>query len=160
MKLHLQTLLGLCGAVILIAMFATPSTARAQQAAGSITGLVTDASGSAVANATVTARDVERGTTWVTTTTDSGLYEFPVIPVGKIEVKIAAAGFAVEVRSPFTLVLNQVAKVDFRLSLGNVNTTVTVNDVPPLLHIPEQPSGSGRSICDAYVISSKRDSRP
>jgi hypothetical protein len=105
----------------------------AQQASGSITGLVTDESGAAIPNATVTVRDVERNTTWVSTTTGAGLYEFPTIPVGKIEVIVEAAGFAKEVRSPFTLVLNQVAKVDFHLKLGAVNTTVTVSDAPPLL---------------------------
>jgi hypothetical protein len=66
-------------------------------------------------------------------TTGAGLYEFPAIPVGKMQVEVAAAGFAKEVRSPFTLVLNQVARVDFHLKLGAVNTTVTVTDAPPLL---------------------------
>lgn len=105
----------------------------AQQASGSITGLVTDDSGAAIPNAAVTVRDVERNTTWVATTTGAGLYEFPNIPVGKVEVRVEAPGFAKEVRSPFVLVLNQVAKVDFHLKLGAVNTTVTVSDVPPLL---------------------------
>ncbi|HZP05554.1 MAG TPA: carboxypeptidase regulatory-like domain-containing protein [Terracidiphilus sp.] len=134
MKLQNCTLFRL-GVVVclLLAKFGVAPPAMAQQAAGSITGLVTDASGSAITNATITARDIDRGTTWVTTTTDAGLYEFPTIPVGKIQLKVEAAGFATELRSPFTLILNQVAKVDFHLSLGNVNTTVTVTDVPPLL---------------------------
>ena len=132
MKFRNWTLLILSGIVtLLVTLFIAP--AGAQQAGGSITGLVTDSSGAAIANASVTARDVDRDTKWVTTTTSAGLYEFPAIPVGKIELKVEAPGFATEVHSPFALILNQVAKVDFRLAVGNVNTTVTVNEVPPLL---------------------------
>lgn len=117
--------------LILIGML--PAAMWAQQSSGSVTGLVTDASGSAIAKATVTVTDVDRGTTWKTQTTDAGLYEFPAIPVGKIQVRVTAPGFAAEVRSPFTLVLNQVARVDFGLKVGQVSQTVTVSDAPPLL---------------------------
>jgi hypothetical protein len=120
-------------ACLLLLISGTALTGRAQQTAGSITGLVADASGSAIPNATVTVRDVDRNTTWVTTTTGSGLYDFPTIPVGRVEVKVDAPGFATEVRSAFTLILNQVARVDFRLTLGRVSTSVTVTDAPPLL---------------------------
>jgi Carboxypeptidase regulatory-like domain/TonB dependent receptor len=129
-RMHLIKV-GFCCLAALVA--ATCPSGRAQQVAGSVTGLVTDASGNAIPNATVTARDVERNTTWVTTTTGAGLYEFPTIPVGRIEVKVAAPGFAAEVRNPFVLILNQVARVDFQLKVGAVSQTIVVNDVPPLL---------------------------
>ena len=134
MKLNTRMLLIAIGVAGLFAFNSgASSTLRAQQAAGSITGLVTDSSGSVIARATVTVRDVDRGTTWVAQTTDAGLYEFPTIAVGKVEVKVEAPGFATEVRSAFTLVLNQVARVDFHLKVGNVSQTVTVTDAPPLL---------------------------
>jgi hypothetical protein len=133
-KLINRMLLIKVGVCCLLALVAgTLVTARAQQAAGSVTGLVADAAGNAVPNATVTVRDVDRNTTWVTTTTGAGLYDFPSIPVGQIEVKVEAPGFAKEVRSPFTLILNQVARVDFQLKVGAVSQTVMVSDVPPLL---------------------------
>ncbi len=134
MKLNIRMLLIAIGVACLFAIdCGTSSILRAQQSAGSITGTVADATGSAVPHATITVRDVDRGTTWVTQSTESGLYEFPTIPVGKIEVKVEAAGFATEVRTSFVLVLNQVARVDFHLKIGNVNTTVSVSDAPPLL---------------------------
>ena len=105
----------------------------AQQAAGSITGTVVDPSGSPVDNATVTVRDVDRGTTWVTKTSDAGLYAFPQIPVGNVVVKAEAPGFSAQVHSVFNLILNQVARVDFKLQMGAVNQTVTVTTAPPLL---------------------------
>lgn len=65
--------------------------APAQQAAGSITGTVTDPGGAAVPGATVTAREVDQGTTWSTKTDSDGLYDFPQIPAGNITVKVDAA---------------------------------------------------------------------
>jgi hypothetical protein len=129
---------------------ATCTSGRAQQAAGSVTGLVTDATGSAVPNATVTVRDVERNTTWVSTTTQAGLYEFPSIPVGTIEVKVDAPGFATEVRTPFALTLNQVARVDFQLKVGAVSKTIEVTAAPPLLQTGSTEVGT---IIDANAAS-------
>jgi hypothetical protein len=148
---HRMLLFTLGAACLFVLIFAVSSTARAQQAAGSITGLVTDASGAAVENASVTAQDVDRGTIWTTKTTAAGLYEFPTVPVGKIQVKVEAAGFNTEVRSPFTLVLNQVAHVDFRLKVGMVNQTVTVSDLPPLL---QTGSTEVSTLIDANAASS------
>ena len=134
MKLLNRMLLIAAGvACLLVLVLAVSPSAEAQQAAGSITGIVTDASGAVVANATVTVRDVDRGTTWVTKTDDAGLYEFPTIMVGRVQVKVEAAGFQSEIRSAFSLTLNQIARVDVHLKVGNVNTTVTVSEIPPLL---------------------------
>jgi hypothetical protein len=121
------------GACTVIGSSGTSSTLWAQQAAGSITGTVVDPAGSAIPNAIVTVRDVDRGTTWTTRTSESGLYEFPQIPVGNIVVKVQATGFPTQERTPFSLLLNQVARLDFQLKLGQVNELVTVNSAPPLL---------------------------
>src|SRR5579863_8793363 len=107
-------------------LLGAPPVLRAQQAAGSITGLVTDPSGAPIVNATVTVREVDRGTVWTAKTTAAGVYEFPIVPVGNVEVKAEASGFATELRKAFPLVLNQVAKVDFQLKVGAVTDTVTV----------------------------------
>jgi Carboxypeptidase regulatory-like domain/TonB-dependent Receptor Plug Domain/TonB dependent receptor len=109
------------------------SPAWAQQAAGSITGTVVDPSGGAIPNATVTVRDVDRGTTWTTKTSSAGIYEFPQISVGTVVVSADAQGFSNEVRNSFVLTLNQVARVDFKMQVGQVTATVEVNAAPPLL---------------------------
>jgi hypothetical protein len=126
-------LIAVAAACTIVMMLGAPSTLWAQQTAGSITGTVVDPSGSAVVNATVTVRDVDRGTTWTTRTSASGLYDFPEVPVGNVTVKVEATGFAATVRNQFNLVLNQVAKVDFTLTLGKVSETVDVTAAPPLL---------------------------
>jgi hypothetical protein len=132
-----------------ILLFEAPSIAWAQQAAGSVTGTVVDPSGAAVVGATVTVRDVDRGTTWTTRTSGSGLYEFPSIPVGNITVKVEATGFTSAVRNSFTLTLNQAAQVNFNMTVGKVNETVDVNAAPPLLQTESTEVGT---LIDANVV--------
>jgi hypothetical protein len=133
-KLCTRSLLSLMSAACLTAaMFAASSPLWAQQAAGSVTGAVLDPSGAPIANASVTVRDVNRRTTWVTKTDSSGIYEFPQIDVGTIELKVEAAGFSTQLRSAFALELDQVARVDIHMAVGKVNETVNVTAAPPLL---------------------------
>jgi len=135
---------------LLALVAATCTSGRAQQAGGAVTGLVTDAAGNAVPNATVTVRDVLRNTTWVSTTTDAGLYDFPSIPVGTIQVKAEAPGFEASVRSAFTLTLNQVARVDFQLKVGATSETIEVTGAPPLL---QSSSSEMSTLIDANAAS-------
>ena len=114
-------------------VFGASSPAWAQQAAGSITGTVVDPSGSAVPNATVTVRDVDRGTVWTTKTSSAGLYNFPQVTQGNVVVSVDASGFSKEVRNAFVLSVNQVAEIDFKMQLGAVNSVVDVTAAPPLL---------------------------
>ena len=119
--------------LLMIGVTAAVPPAWGQQASGSITGSVTDASGAAVSNATVSARDVDRGTSWTTQTNTTGAYTFAQVTVGNIEVAVEASGFSKEIHPAFTLILNQVARIDFQLKVGNVSQTVEVTAAPPLL---------------------------
>jgi hypothetical protein len=127
------------------------SPAWAQQAAGSITGTVTDPTGSAIPDATVIVRDVDRGTTWTTKTGSAGIYEFPQITVGTVVVSVDASGFNKEVRNSFTLSVNQVAQIDFKMQIGSVNATVDVTAAPPLLQTVSTEVGA---VLDANAVGS------
>src|SRR5690349_16453839 len=69
---------------------AISSNALAQEASAGITGRISDPSGAAVRDASVTARDADRGTTWVTKSSDEGAYTFTRLPLGRYEVKVEA----------------------------------------------------------------------
>ncbi len=127
------------------------SPAWAQQAAGSITGTVVDPSGSAIPNATVVVRDVDRGTTWTTKTGSAGIYEFQQISVGTVVVSADAPGFSKEVRNSFALSVNQAASIDFKMQGGQVNATVDVTGAPPLLQTVSTEVGS---VLDANAVGS------
>ena len=108
------------------------SPSQAQQVTAAINGVVTDPSGSQVANARVTATDLDRGTVLSTQTGTNGSFELPTVPVGTYNVKVEQAGFTPQ-QSRVTLVLNQIAKIDFQLKVGNVSTAVEINSTSPLL---------------------------
>ena len=114
-------------------VFGASSPAWAQQAAGSITGTVVDPSGSAIPNATVTVRDVDRGIVLTTKTSSAGLYNFPQVTQGNVVVSAEASGFSKTVRNAFSLSVNQVAEINFKLQVGGVNAVVDVTAAPPLL---------------------------
>jgi hypothetical protein len=109
------------------------SPARAQEITGGITGTITDPSGAAIPGAMVIATDVAQGTTWPTQTNSAGVYNLPRLPIGEYSIKVAAKGFATAIKPPFQLQMNQVARVEVKLSLGAVTQTVSVNSAPPLL---------------------------
>ncbi|HEX4039768.1 MAG TPA: TonB-dependent receptor [Acidobacteriaceae bacterium] len=125
---------------------------HAQQAAGSVTGSVTDPSGSAIADATVTARNVDQGTTWRTKTDSAGIYDFPQITVGNVAVRVEASGFATQERTAFALTVNQVARIDFSLPVGKVNETVSVTGAPPLLQTASTDVGTTLSARDVAAL--------
>jgi hypothetical protein len=119
--------------LLLAAFIAFASPALAQEITGGITGTVTDPSGAAVPNAKVTATNVQQGTTWPTQTNSAGVYNLPRLPVGEYKVEVSAKGFRTTVHPPFELQMNQVARIDLRLTVGAVTQTISVTAAPPLL---------------------------
>jgi hypothetical protein len=120
-------------ALLLAATFAIPRAAVGQQVTATITGNITDASGAAVANAKVTATDKERGTDYPATTNSDGYYRIPEIPASTYTIKAEAPGFQAQTHTDVTLQLNQIAKLDFHLQVGNVTTSVEVTAEAPVL---------------------------
>lgn len=121
-------LLGIC---LCLASFTGVGWSQGSTAA--INGQVTDSSGAAVPNASVTARDLDRGTRWPATSNDAGYYNLPRLPIGKYEVRVEASGFQSAVKSSLELVLDQVAKLDFQLQVGQVSQSMEVTSATPLL---------------------------
>ncbi|MDQ2843224.1 MAG: TonB-dependent receptor [Acidobacteriota bacterium] len=107
--------------------------AAAQEVTAAINGVITDPSGAAVAGAKVTAKDLDRGSLFPTTADGSGFYNLPRLPIGRYEVRVENAGFQTAVKPEVVLQLNQNAKLDFALQVGNVNQTVEVTTAAPIL---------------------------
>jgi len=105
----------------------------AQEATASITGKISDPSGAAVMGATITAKDMDRGTPWTAKSNAEGFYNLAQLPIGRYEVSVEAAGFKTAVHQPFALDLNQTAKIDVALTIGQTSTTIEVSGGAPLL---------------------------
>ncbi|MBZ5592507.1 MAG: TonB-dependent receptor [Acidobacteriia bacterium] len=119
--------------VALFVALACLPVAWGQQVTATITGRITDPSGAAVANAKVTATSVERGIQYPTTTNADGYFNLQYLLVGTYNVKVENPGFQTATQSNITLQMNQVAKLDFQLQVGNVETTVEVTAAAPVL---------------------------
>jgi len=117
----------------LLTFFIAAHLARGQEVTAAINGFITDPSGAAVANVKVTAKDLDRGTVFPTNSDSVGRYNLPRLPIGNYEVRAELTGFQVALKTPVVLVLNQVARVDFQLTVGNVNQTVEVTSEAPIL---------------------------
>jgi hypothetical protein len=119
--------------VLLLGLFVVTQPAWGQLVIAAITGTVVDPAGAPISAATVTATDTERGTVSTTKTNDSGVYNFVRLPVGNYELRATAAGFETALQPPFTLVLNQTARIDFKMKVGAVSQTVEVSSQVPQL---------------------------
>jgi len=121
------------GFALLAVLLCGPRTAVGQQVNAAITGQVTDPSGAPIVGAVVTARDVDRGTTFTDQTNSDGSYNLPRVPPGRYEVNATAKGFQTAHRTGLDLSMNQTAKADFAMTLGQVSETVEVTASAPLL---------------------------
>src|SRR5262249_44044019 len=104
-----------------------------QEVTATITGTITDPSGAPVAGAAVTAKSVERGTVFTGTSGEDGFYRITQLPVGNYELRVEKTGFQAAVHPAFTLVLNQVGRIDVQLKVGQVTETVQVEATVPVL---------------------------
>lgn len=118
---------------LIVALAAVGRSAYAQEVTASIAGTVTDPSGAPISGATVIATDVDRGTVTTVKTNDTGVYNLTRLLVGNYTVKVSAPGFQTVTHQPFTLVLNQTARVDVQMKVGQASENVEVVAQQPLL---------------------------
>jgi hypothetical protein len=109
------------------------ASAIAQVTTGTIIGTVLDASGSAVPGATIHIKNIDKGTSVQYETDPSGYYRAPFLIPGTYEVSAEKSGFRTGVRTGLVLQVDQQAKIDFQLSLGQVTETVDVTAAAPLV---------------------------
>jgi len=104
-----------------------------QEVTASITGTVTDPGGAAIPGATITATSQERGQTYTALTNDSGLYRISQLPAGAYTIKVEKKGFATASYPAIVLSVNQVARVDVAMKVGQASETVEVTILAPVL---------------------------
>jgi len=91
-----------------------------------ITGVVTDPSGAVVAKAAVAAVNTGTNATFRTTTDDSGVYWLRALPVGAYDVTVSVSGFMRHEAKGIRLQVNETARADASLAVGNATQTVSV----------------------------------
>ena len=118
---------------VLITLCCASVLCFAQSDRGSVSGIVTDPSGSGIPGVKVTTTNIAMGTQSSTVTTSSGNYTIPQLAAGQYSVTAIAPGFAELIRSGITVLVGQTARVDLNMGVGHVTSTVTVTADAPLL---------------------------
>ena len=112
---------------------AAPVLCLAQATTGSVSGQVTDPSGSAIQGAKVSITNVDEGLITTASTSSSGSFTQTALPPAHYTITVEAPGFSTVSVPRFTLDIDQRARFNLKLNLGSVNTDVTVTDTAPEL---------------------------
>ncbi len=107
----------------------------AAQNFATLTGSVNDASSANVAGAKVTAQNLDTLIVKEVMAGDDGLYTIPFLQPGRYKVTAQKTGFRQSVQDNLKLEVNQSARVDFKLEVGQVSESVEVKGGAPLLEI-------------------------
>jgi len=128
--------------------------AQAQAIYGSVYGTVTDKTGAAIPNATITVTDQSKGTAVEVTSNQSGEYTVPNLIPDVYDVKASAAGFAPVENRGIQVSADTSPKVDLQLSVGVATESVTVTTAAPQLQTDRAEVGTvfnQRSISDLPI---------
>jgi Carboxypeptidase regulatory-like domain/TonB dependent receptor len=117
----------------LILLVLAASVLWAQKDSGSIVGTVRDASGAVVADAKVTVTDIDRDTSFETSTNQQGEYVAGPLKVGRYRVNVEKVGFKRVSVGPVELNLQERPSVDVKLTVGQVLEQMTVTSQGPQL---------------------------
>ena len=123
------------------------SSLLAQTITGTISGDVTDSTGAVVANVSITVENAGTGFSRSVTTTASGSYRVPDLPIGTYKVSASAQGFKTLVRAA-EVATGAVTHADFVLQVGQRTETVEVQATTPLVDL----SSSNNNYVDSEKI--------
>lgn len=108
---------------------------HAQVVTGRIFGVVTDSTGAAVPDASVTLTSPALARPLVVTTGSNGAYEVPGIPIGIYTVSIDRAGFREFSQENISITIGFNAQINATLPPASAATTVTVTAAAPVVDV-------------------------
>ncbi len=103
-----------------------PSIMAQSAGTGALTGTVTDPSGAAVPNVTVTLTNADTNQSRTATTGTDGAYKFTLLPPGTYRVRFAAAGFKTSDVGGVVINVTETPVLDRALDVGAQSEQVTV----------------------------------
>jgi hypothetical protein len=100
---------------------------------GSIEGIVIDGSGAVVAGASVKLRQYERAAEFVNITDASGIFRFPILPLGTYELSVEHTGFDLLVEKNLEVTVGARINLALALRVSTHSESVVVSGAPPML---------------------------
>jgi hypothetical protein len=122
----------------------------AQEARGTITGNVKDATQAVVPGVAVKITNVAMGTTVSVPTNDSGFFQAPYLIPGTYRVSVEHTGFKKYIREGIVLRVNDTLELEIALEVGGAEETITITGVGPAL---ETTNASMGEVVDARRIA-------
>jgi hypothetical protein len=113
----------------------------AQTFPGRILGTVTDPAGAVIPAATVRVTSLGTNRPVVVQTNEMGNYAVSNLERGEYQIEVTALGFKKSIRRGMVLELQQHAKVDFTLEVGEVSQSLEVVAAAPLLETADSTLG-------------------
>lgn len=113
--------------LVLVALTAINPILFSQTSRGSLTGLIHDQAGAAIAGANVKIKNIATGEDLAAPTNNQGAFDFPSLLPGTYQVNIEAAGFK---RAEIVEVVIEVSKpssIDLTMEVGAVSEEITVS---------------------------------
>jgi len=104
---------------------------HAQTVTGTIVGMVLDTQGAVIPNAMITARNRETGLERSAISESAGEFTITSVPAGPYDVTVSAPGFRQEVRGGITMTVGATLRLDFKLTVGDVQQKVVVTAEAP-----------------------------
>ncbi len=106
-----------------------------------IQGVITDSTGGVIPAADVTVTNVATGVEYEAQSNETGLYSVPFLSPGTYSLTARTEGFAPSTRENLKLDVQQIARVDFTLSVGTVAEVVEVSAAAALLESEQAAMG-------------------
>src|SRR5207253_2573715 len=120
----------------LVALAALSATVSGQIILGSISGVITDATGAALPGVTVTVTSPALQVPQVARTSEAGgEYQIPDLAAGVYRVTYELPGFATVVREDIRITSGFNARVNVNLPIGTLEQNVTVSAQSPLVDV-------------------------
>jgi hypothetical protein len=148
---------GLWRAVCAVALLLAFTGSAHAQGMGSIFGKVTDASGGVMPGVTVTVTGTGLQLPRVATTTETGAYDFPNLPIGTYTVTFELQGFKKAARQNILIVAGFNAPVEQGLEVGAMTEEVTVSGAPPVVDTKRTITGATFDLDTLEKIPTARD---
>jgi hypothetical protein len=128
-------------AVLLAASLMAAAGALGQESRGTISGRVSDSTGSAMPHAAVLVVNTQTQTQFHAETNDSGLFTIPYLLPGTYNITVEQKGFKKLEHNGVELQVNDTISLDLQMVLGDVSQTVEVSGATPLLQTSEPSLG-------------------
>lgn len=139
-------------AVFVSTTFSIGPLLNGQEAVGSVTGVVRDPSGAAVANAPLVAREKSTGIETEGTSDSRGIYTFGQLAPGEYTVTATVTGFKTAQYSSVRVISAQVVSLDIHLEIGTVSETTAVVAQTETVDVTRTDSGTTRTLQEVGEI--------